>query len=467
MHDLRRRALESGKTVSRKARSRQSSAPSSRANSRSNSKANSRVPSRNASDDDEESGNMSDETSFSINSIDELINSDDFNEQTTDVSKLELDARINELLERKGSSGKGREDCLTSYNRLLMGHVFGDVLHGRNSDIIAALIKSLKAEKSEKETLLALRALGLTVISFEDESVYDQVASILKGLITNSQSLPTKAGAIHCVSVCAFFAGADTDDIFSLLSFLLEIVSSDGSFVDAMDDGITVAAACQAYAFLSTTIEDLEADSEDAVEAFADQLDSADPAVQIAAGQAIALLYEKSYYEPGDDDSDVDEDDSEEDDDDYNEDGRKGPKVKKRYDAYHNTEELLQTIESIASISAKRIARKDRRNLHESFATILHTVAKPKFGIRYRNASRLTVRIQQKSEMKIDRWWKLIRLNTIRRLLAGGFINHHFEGNEQILDALPIILRDIDGEKEEREKGNKRNKGLYRDKPRR
>ena len=63
MHDLRRQALESHKTVSRKAQSRQSS----KAGSKVNSGANSRVASRNVSragSDDEEGGNVSDETSL-------------------------------------------------------------------------------------------------------------------------------------------------------------------------------------------------------------------------------------------------------------------------------------------------------------------------------------------------------------------------------------------------------------------
>lgn len=59
MHDLRRQALESGKTVSKKARSKTTSLSTSRTNSR----ANSRNPSRNASDDEGE-GNLSDSTNW-------------------------------------------------------------------------------------------------------------------------------------------------------------------------------------------------------------------------------------------------------------------------------------------------------------------------------------------------------------------------------------------------------------------
>ena len=64
MHeDLRRKALESSKTVSRKAQSKTSSRGGSRDNSASNSRAASRVQSRDVSDDEEhDKGNLSDDT---------------------------------------------------------------------------------------------------------------------------------------------------------------------------------------------------------------------------------------------------------------------------------------------------------------------------------------------------------------------------------------------------------------------
>lgn len=71
MHDLRRQALESGKTISRKALSREgsrsgsrlSSARNSRPNSRQNSRQSSRAASRYASED-EDNGSLSDGTAF-------------------------------------------------------------------------------------------------------------------------------------------------------------------------------------------------------------------------------------------------------------------------------------------------------------------------------------------------------------------------------------------------------------------
>ena len=79
------------------------------------------------------------------------------------------------------------------------------------------------------------------------------------------------------------------------------------------------------------------------------------------------------------------------------------------------------------------------------------------------------VKIYQAGEMDVDSWWKLMRLNALKRLLAGGFVNHYFEANKQVLEMLPIIMRETgpSGERSGKvspgRKGAKPNKGKYRE----
>ena len=443
MHeDLRRRALESGKTVSKKAKSKTASRESSRATSRTGSRVASRVQSRDASDDEEGPGNLSDDTNHSINSIDALLESEDFNDQTTDVIKQQLNDCIVDLLDRKSSNNKSREENLTTYVACLTSHLLADVLYGRVPDLLAAFSKSVKAETSEKETILALRAIALTAISYSDESLYEIVSSLLIRSISDSQSSTVKAAAIHSLGICISFGGADEAEISEKLTFLQEIATSDGAFVEAQDDGEVVAAALQTYGFLATEVEDLEAESEDAVAAFMDQLDANDVRVQIAAGENIALLYEKSHTPREEDDPSSDEEIAEGDDSD-DEDGGGDTSLIKRYNAFHNTPEVLDKVHSLSSLSTKAMHRRDKKQLHQSFASIAITIQNPRLGLQTNNASKMIVRIHREGEMRVDKWWKLMRLNAIRRLLAGGFVNHYFEGNKQVLDALPLILRDV------------------------
>ena len=344
---------------------------------------------------------------------------------------------------------------MTTYVRCLTAHHLAEVLYGRVNDLLAAFSKSVKAETSEKETTLALRAISLTAISYTDESLYEAVSSLLKRTISDSQSSHVKASAINCISICVSFGGGGEQEILDLLTFLLEIASSDGAFIDAEDNVEVVTVALQTYGFLATQVDDLENESEDAIATFLEQLDSNDIRVQIAAGEDIALLYEKTSLE-SDADSTPDEDDEE---DDHDQDS-----APKGYTAYHNTHEVLEKVTALSSLSTKSVHRRDRRTLHQTFASIALTVENPQIGLQTNNASKMVVRIHNEGEMRVDKWWKLMRLNAIRRLLAGGFVNHYFEGNKQVLDALPLIMRDTNaGLRSPRKVLSKANKGKYRD----
>lgn len=272
----------------------------------------------------------------------------------------------------------------------------------------------------------------MTAVSYSEESLYESMASLLKRTISDSQSNQIKGAAIDCLGICISFGGGGEEEILDTLTFLLEVASSDGAFINAQDSVEAVSAALQNYGFLATQVDDLENESEDAVSTFLDQLDSTEVKIQIAAGENIALLYEKSYYTEGDDDSSAEEENDGESDDEGAE-----SSMKKGYTAYHNTNEVLDKVNALSGLSAKSVHRRDKKSLHQTFASVAMTVERPQVGLQTNNASKMIVRIQNEGEMRVDKWWKLMRLNAIRRLLTGGFVNHYFEGNKQLLDALP------------------------------
>ena len=226
------------------------------------------------------------------------------------------------------------------------------------------------------------------------------------------------------------------------MSIFLDIIQSDGESAGAGDSGLVVAAALEEWGFLATVLDDLEAESQEAMEALIEQLDSTDASVQIAAGENVALLYEKSYTEleedeepPSDDDSDAEESRT-----------NSSTKLIKRYEAYRQTYKLTKKLSALASISSRRLSKKDKKTLHTNFADILHSVENPTRGPRYQRAidqetgrsygSRMVVRIQNTGHMKIDRWWKLMRLKALRRILGGGFMIHYV-ANEVVFESLP------------------------------
>lgn len=230
------------------------------------------------------------------------------------------------------------------------------------------------------------------------------------------------------------------------MALFLEIIESDGASIDSQDDGSVVIAALEGWGLLATDIEDLEEDTETAIEAFVEQLESSDAGVQIAAGENIALLYEKSYTER-EEDEEVENDAEDEYDPEYK---KGGEKLVKRYQVYRNQPKLLQTLDELATVSTRRISKKDRKTLHSSFTDIRNSVEKPSRGPGYSTAidqesgraygaGRMKVRINRNLEVRIDKWWKLLRLNALRRTLQGGFA-YHYEQNEIVSSALPFSM---------------------------
>lgn len=396
----------------------------------------------------------------SLASLDELTEAPDIDDP---YWFEDLEQRLQVILDRKRSSVQGREEALNGFIRVVKYQHIADIINPSDTkELLAAFCRSITAGSSEKETTLALRALELLTINVYDNTIYENVEPILKRAIQDSTSVAVKAAAIHCLGACAIHGGAGEESIMEHLTFLLDVVASDGQSIGADDDAPTVTAALQEWGLLATEIDDLESESEEAVQIFMDQLDSSDLSVQIAAGENIALLYEKSYT-PQEGASDIDDEDQDHPDDGDNADedasflsnhphDYDGPRLIKRYNAYHNTPELERQLQALATVHSKRISKRDKKSLHSNFASILTTVGNPRLGPMYSTAlnqetnrhygSKLKVKVGGSGGgvMTIDRWWKLIRLNSLRRILQGGFSEQYYQGNRNVLDSLPVMV---------------------------
>lgn len=317
------------------------------------------------------------------------------------------------------------------------------------------LLKVLWVQPVCFRTLLTLcPAIALTIVTSPSDVIYDAAAEPLQRAIIHSKSTLTKAAAIRALSICAFYGGASEDDILKTMEFLMEIVTSDGHTISAPDEPEPVVAALEEWGSLCTMMDDMSPYSEDAVEAFVEQLSSSYAAVQIAAGENIALLYEKSFRastSPGEEspgefaESDIITDPDEED-------NPSAPKMLRLYPAYRRTDQLLHTLNSLSRnnmLSVHQVSKEDRKAVKTNFTDIANSIEYPHRGPKYSNAineengsrygSRMTVKINKEGTMRIDRWWKLHRLKGLRRVLQSGFVEH-YEKNEVVFDTLPIMM---------------------------
>ncbi|EER24326.1 hypothetical protein D8B26_005448 [Coccidioides posadasii str. Silveira] len=378
---------------------------------------------------------------------------------------------VNDLIDRKHNSLQAREENLAAYGRILARHYAADEMEHNVGTLLTAFLQSIKQESTEKETILALKAIALTAVTTLSGAVYDKTGSVVRRKIAGSSSLAIKSAAIRCLGASAFFGGASEDELLDEMEFLMEIIMSDGHFIETPDDPEIVTAALQEWGLLATGVDDLEHLSEDAMETFADQLDSTEPEVQTAAGQNIALLYEKSFS-PQEEDEEIDESEYDlqisHDDisqDDYRDDN--GALLVQRYKPYHNTPAIEGKIQDLAKISGRHISKKSKRTLHMHFDAILTTIENPRHGPRFRQSidheksesygTRAGLKFHRFAPLNLNRWWKWCRMAALQRLLAGGIVEHYRAKSRAIVEYLPGLSMDAP-EKGRRRRGKDRRK---------
>ncbi|KAK7754773.1 hypothetical protein SLS62_003333 [Diatrype stigma] len=444
MRDLRKKILlESGKTVSKKARSRPESTRGSAAGSPAPSRGGSRATSRYASEEEDISDSEYDDSIDSSS----VLNSDDGEDNVTASWTDRLQDRITEILDRKRSSAKGRETSLNAYAHLIRYHYAAEQVENHWGELIPALLRSIRGGANYEETVAALKALTLTILSTQSETVYDQVWSSLKGACENSDEESVKVEAIDAMGVATMCGGGSVEAAEDVLDFLLEIVESDGHNVEAPDNGRVVAAALTTWGFVASHLEDLQAQSEQALEAFTEQLDSTDVAVQIAAGTNIALIFEAAReYEEGEGGEEAD-----------GTAGGNGGSLTS-WNLQYDQHRLVQRMTALVRESSKAVSKKDRKQLHASFNSVLTSLERgkgPGYSTARRQASnphtggsrvdfndgefreygyRERIRVHNIS-MLVDTWSLSTRVELLRSVLGGGLAAHYLE-NPAVRDLL-------------------------------
>ena len=291
------------------------------------------------------------------------------------------------------------------------------------------------------------------MVSIPSHDLYERIAPSLKTTIIDSCSVCVKTEAIYTLAVAALFGNVDRQTKLAILGFMREIVSTDGEQIDALDVPEPVAAAIESWTLLATSLHESLMGS---VQAFLDQLSSTSVPVMIAAGQAIALIYEMDLLaKEGSDDSDSDAGGHHESEHDDANDEEPEPA-----DDVDDTDVdgsrhrlLLERLRTLAKESSRRFSAPERKELHVNFSDILACVQDPGRGPRYSDAQakdtgadyghRLKVRMTPDAVATINRWQDLLRLNAIKRLLRDGF-HVHWEDNPNVSGLLPLEVSSID-----------------------
>jgi hypothetical protein len=445
---LRRQALESRKThestktMSRKAKARLeastiASPGISPAGSRSSSRAarlESRPNSARASADGSHASASPPRLFQSSEGSEDDDDEDDEEELIRGLSKL-VDT-INNRDFAKASS-EGRATHLKTLANSLAANYYGDD-DRQMAKIIPTLLKCVSDGTDAPTTIPAIRSLAIILITVRNPSgdLYAEVRDHLKACVEDPSSSQGQATAIGALACAAYFGGASLEEIEEILDYYLEIVATDGKSVDAPDNAEVVTAAAQYWSFLSTFLEVDVDKCSDALDTFAEQLDSTSPEVLVAAGQAIALIYEKEYVPNVGDvnnirDSAVDED----------EEMRIKPAFRRSNWAHahliHSPDdrELKAKLADLAKARMRHAKREVQKLLHSMFRDVGSSVDKPwrgpGFGFPRDDTTlagpRATVGYSPHGgdRVPVERWWQQLRIEALRALLKGGMREHY------------------------------------------
>ncbi|KAK9237424.1 interferon-related developmental regulator-domain-containing protein [Lipomyces kononenkoae] len=379
--------------------------------------------------------------------------------------------------ERKNTSYSNREDALSRISKVLSMKYAWRIVESRHKDFEDGIIRSLKNGKSGKETILACRVLSLLVVTDPENDVwYTGAVSILKNIIFSVDDAATKVACLFTLGSVVFFStAAGEEEARNTLEFILDIIMSDGSSIQAADDEKAVTAAIQVFGFIASTLDDALEISQSALPALVDQLESSQVSVRMASGQVIALLYERYAEDIGNYhlvDSSEDEDNAvslvqssgslsnEEDKVESDEEGNETtplpvrPQPKRAPSSqptlYYDEEQLIYLLTQLSTSSTKRLAKSSRRAQHSMFRDILETVktavghadlevesdtmgyARPNMDSSVLSLSsnansniHLTLRFEQGLVLSIDSWAAYLRLSHVRRILSHGLPSHY------------------------------------------
>ncbi|KAK9370637.1 interferon-related developmental regulator-domain-containing protein [Lipomyces kononenkoae] len=379
--------------------------------------------------------------------------------------------------ERKNTSYSNREDALSRISKILSMKYAWRIVESRHKDFEDGLIRSLKNGKSGKETILACRVLSLLVVTDpENEVWYTGTMSILKNLIFSVDDAATKVACLFALGSVVFFStAAGEEESVNILEFILDIIMSDGSSIQAADDEKAVTAAIQVFGFIASTLDDALEISQSALPALVDQLESSQVSVRMASGQVIALLYERYAEDIGNyhlvDSSEEDDNavspglsrgspDSEDDNVKSDDESIEAtplpvrPQPKRSPSSlptlYYDVDQLIYLLTQLSTSSTKRLAKSSRRVQHSMFRDILETVKtavghtdvefesdtmgyeRPSMESSVLSLSsnanlniHLTLRFEQGLVLSIDSWAAYLRLAHVRRILSHGLPAHY------------------------------------------
>ncbi|KAH0466998.1 hypothetical protein IEQ34_004236 [Dendrobium chrysotoxum] len=217
--------------------------------------------------------------------------------ERVDSQEFTLEKYLDALYEKRGST---REKALIGLVSAFEGAVLLDFIENRCITLLHQYLNSIKRGLA-KEVCLAARAIGFLAITAGNgenthEIMEESIPSLSRALISGPD--PVRTSVLDCLAIVTFAGSNNWEETETVMKIMWEIIHpkslSKAGTITKPSSAVLVG-ALSAWSFLLTTITGWRIDLDIWIEVITflcNLLENGDRAVRIAAGEAIAVIFE-------------------------------------------------------------------------------------------------------------------------------------------------------------------------------
>lgn len=323
-----------------------------------------------------------------------------------------LDQSLDALYEKRGST---RENALVTIIEAFNSNLPHEFVEKKFATMLHQCLNSVK-KGSAKEVALASHAIGLLALTAgsgkkSQEILEESVTPISEALKSRSDSSKI-ASLLDCLAVITFVGGNEPEETDKCMQIMWQVVHPKlgPNVVATKPSPQVITSMVSAWSFLLTTMDGWTLDPKSwqgSISYFSTLLEKDDRSVRMAAGEALALIFEIGNLEKF-----------------STQEGNNNSR-----DVIHIQGLKAKILNQVRSLSVeaggKGLTKKDLNNQRNTFRDILEFLEdgySPETSLKIGGDTLTTTT-----------WCQLIQLNFLKRFLRGGFIKH-MQDNEFLHD---------------------------------
>ncbi|XP_013685322.2 interferon-related developmental regulator 1 [Brassica napus] len=341
-----------------------------------------------------------------------------------------LDQSLDALYEKRSST---REQALASIVDAFKSDLQHEFVEKNFATLLDRCLHCIK-KRSTKESSLASHVIGLLALTVglgdqAQENLEESVTPLSQALKSSREALKITS-ILECLAVITFVGGANAEQTERSMQIIWQMIDPKlvSNVVATKPSPAVITTVVSSWTFLLTTVDRWTLGPkilQETVTYLSTLLEKDDRSVRIAAGEALALMFELGILEKFDAEAK----------------GSDNGSVKEESEALINMHRLISKVtdqvrDLAVEAGGKGCAKKDlntQRSLFKDLVEFLEGGVAPETSTRVGGAS-----------IETSTWCQMIQLNFLKHFLGGGFIKHMQE-NEFLHDVFSFTPKKIGG----------------------